>query len=214
MPLYRIKNKIVLFVHIPKAGGTSIASSLKAVGSEALYSDRIPKGLSCTPQHFHGRLIDDFISEDFVDFSFCVVRNPIDRVISEFFYRRKLSVGNNNYKGMDKYLDTLNLSWSFSFWLKKQFMRIKRNPFLSDNHLRPQNEFLPSFMDEIYYFEDGLNNIIPSIESHIQHELPRPERHYESSRKSFDLRKKDRDLLIDFYREDYEKFQYSLPDRG
>jgi hypothetical protein len=86
MPLYRINGKIILFIHIPKTGGTSIERALQEEGPEALFNSNRIAGLQCPPQHFHGDILSNIIGDGFIDYAFCVVRNPIDRIVSEFFY--------------------------------------------------------------------------------------------------------------------------------
>ena len=53
MPLCRILDRLVLFVHIPKAGGTSIERFLAASGQIALLHGRKIRGMNMTPQHIH-----------------------------------------------------------------------------------------------------------------------------------------------------------------
>ena len=40
-----------------------------------------------TPQHFHANIYQKIIPEGFYDYSFCIVRNPFDRLVSEYAMR-------------------------------------------------------------------------------------------------------------------------------
>ena len=88
MPLYRFHNRLVLFVHIPKTGGTSVEHYLRELGQSAFVHGRKIPGLSMTPQHFHARIYQRILPPSFYDYAFCIVRNPLDRLVSEFKMRR------------------------------------------------------------------------------------------------------------------------------
>jgi hypothetical protein len=79
------------FVHVPRTGGSSIEKALGIMGvnnegsqrpsAEILYG--IHQGVAL--QHLPAREIKKFVP-DYFTFSF--VRNPFDRVVSEYFYRQ------------------------------------------------------------------------------------------------------------------------------
>src|SRR5438045_277709 len=88
MPIFRFGDKILLFIHIPKTGGTSVEAMLKAGGGvEAMRHNAQITGLLCTPQHFHAEILSRLVPEGFSDFTFTIVRNPFDRLVSEFKMR-------------------------------------------------------------------------------------------------------------------------------
>jgi hypothetical protein len=69
----------LLFLHIPKTGGTTIKNHLRT------FRGNIPM-----PIHPH---ILDYVNrfpETLEFFKFCVVRNPWDLVVSRYFYRKQI----------------------------------------------------------------------------------------------------------------------------
>ena len=106
-------NKKILFIHIPKAGGTSIATALygKASGHPFLY------------QYY---LANKHFTKTF--YKFCVVRNPYDRLVSAFSH---ISNGNSNpelkllfkelnIKSFDDLIFNLNDKIIYKKFVKKQ----------------------------------------------------------------------------------------------
>lgn len=79
MPLHRIGDKIVLFVHIPKTGGSTMEAWLHDLGPRALRYPKKGEGLLTPPQHFHAALLERIVPPEFYDDAFCIVRDPLDR---------------------------------------------------------------------------------------------------------------------------------------
>lgn len=91
MPYYKKKN--ILFIHIPKTGGTVIENALKKKTKQTLYGNKNNwnkpyRGIS--PQHLFYNTIFENKKKLNVDFQnikvFCVVRNPYDRIVSDLFW--------------------------------------------------------------------------------------------------------------------------------
>jgi hypothetical protein len=189
-------------MHIPKTGGTSIEDWLKTQKSfkEHLYMKQPPNGFSCTPQHLAYTTIRDVFSSAFPEFSyqFAIVRNPYERLESEFFYRRKLKqlrLGDNP----EKY---------FSSWVCTMLKEVKKQPHLLDNHLRPQVEFISKEV-EVFYFEDGISDIMNQVARKINAEKPHSIIHNKSSdRKPVYWSVKAINLVNDFYKNDFESLGY------
>lgn len=84
-------DKPILFIHVPKTGGTSITSVLKHK-----YTWKIPSG---PPRPMHDPL---FILEKYNDLSkffvFAVVRNPFNRAYSYFKHYQKQNNSNANFE--------------------------------------------------------------------------------------------------------------------
>ncbi|MBT8408046.1 MAG: sulfotransferase family protein, partial [Alphaproteobacteria bacterium] len=51
-----------------------------------------------TPQHIEGATHRILIPEGFCDAAFMVVRDPVERLISEFRYRTEAAVGDGRYR--------------------------------------------------------------------------------------------------------------------
>ena len=125
MPLYKSKAlsyckkkqyKVILFIHIPKTGGSSIECYLNRTKlfKETLMSYHCPitnheinteyvnifpeKGLNEVPiQHQSFKVLLEYqqllkFNESEVDLFFSVVRNPYDKIISELFWRKNINL--------------------------------------------------------------------------------------------------------------------------
>jgi hypothetical protein len=147
MPLYRFPNKIVLFVHIPKAGGTSVEEMLRAAGGhEALRSKGERKPLGVSPQHLHAEVLADYVPPSFYDLSFALCRNPYDRIFSEYKMR---SVAPGKGLGFDE-------------WFEEAIGRFDTRATANDNHLRRQCEF-PVKGGLVFRLEDGIERAVADV---------------------------------------------------
>ena len=99
MPAYRISNKNVLFIHIPKTGGTTIEAFLSSHGPMSLHgrgekilrpyrSSRLSGHIPV--QHFDASLLEVMFDRSFFDYAFLVVREPVERLKSEYRFAREL----------------------------------------------------------------------------------------------------------------------------
>jgi len=93
MPYYPEKN--ILFIHIPKTGGTVIENEIKKQTNQKLYSgygnDILPPPFNKTSlQHQYYTTIYKYREKLNINFDnikvFCCIRNPYDRVISDLFF--------------------------------------------------------------------------------------------------------------------------------
>ena len=199
MPIFRFENRILLFVHIPKTGGTSVEKMLKdAGGIKAMRSSAQIAGLPCTPQHFHAEITDQLVPESFYDYAFTIVRNPFDRLMSEF----KMRVLENRR------------DVSFNIWIDRILTRYSRNPFANDNHIRPQTEFVFDSV-QIFRFEDKpLLHIFDRLQAlGIGSATSIPwERRGATAELTLSSRTADR--IREFYAADFEAFGYRIDDYG
>ena len=150
MPIYRLNGASLLFVHVPKCGGTSLEGMLNAhpaLEQAALYEmgrDNLVLQVSrCSPQHWHGPLLQQLLRLETFALSFTVIRDPVERLLSEFSMQR------------GKVLETTT---DFGIWYQQMQRERRVNPFHADNHLRPAREFLlPQAV--VYNFNAGLERI-------------------------------------------------------
>lgn len=155
MPVFKHGGRCVLFVHIPKTGGTSIEKFFKVrkvkvgLSSQALHGPG-RHGFPCSPQHFHIEVLAEMFPAGFFDARLAVVRHPVDRVLSE--YRHRMGILIRNGKSTP----------SFEKWLRAGFRRVSKDPYFKDNHFRPQTGFLDR-QTEVYRFENGLERPIDRL---------------------------------------------------
>lgn len=204
MPIFTRANERILFIHIPKAAGTTIEKLFVEKGYSVdfrrggIYGplNDFDRQNGCSPQHLHATLLEKHLVKERFDRIFCIVRNPIDRFISEFRFRRqaghKFAAGDIN-----------------AFWASARHA-YDENPMCLDNHLRPQIDFL--WRDsEVFRLEDGMGSILKSLG---MDSAPDP-----TTRPLFAMRSDDRihavpskqtiAELIDFYHKDFEMFGYA-----
>lgn len=154
MPIFDINGQRVLYVHVPKTGGSSIEEALAAHGRMSFKKSSVPDGFPCTPQHFHAQqLIDLFPSwREAFDLVFVTVRDPKSRLESEYRFRMQ---------GLRQAFPGKPMP-PFSVWSMHFLQEARKNPFVLDNHLRPQSEFiLPGA--RVFKYEDGLASCLMEV---------------------------------------------------
>lgn len=197
MPILEYKNKNILFIHIPKAGGTSIEDWLAQQGNLMFYTHNPRRPFNCSPQHMTWRDIQFLFCNKKWDYSFSIVRNPYERMESEFAYRHrdKLELGRQ----------TLN----FSNWVEKSLDAVENNPYYMDNHFRPQHEYLAEDVS-IFHLEDGLENILQTVSKETGLECPEsiPHKNQRKGRPNFDWSSQLLTRFNEFYKDDFELLGY------
>ncbi|GFD79982.1 hypothetical protein KUL118_28440 [Tenacibaculum sp. KUL118] len=203
MPLFSNKDLSILFLHIPKTGGTTIENWLCTTKryKVQLFNEKALTDVNVTPQHLGYEtvtsLIGDFNDSDL--YKFAVVRNPYERLISEFFYRLKL---NHLYLGKrpEQY---------FSCWVVHVLNKAKRHSSILDNHLRPQSFFVAQDVD-IYKFEEGFDVIIESVAKRAKIAAPKAiNPHKVGTKKGVYWSSTAIELVRKHYALDFENFNYT-----
>jgi hypothetical protein len=193
MPLFRRGPQTILFVHIPKTGGTSIEEAFKAIGWVEALRVQDPLGYSvATPQHLHAAIYTRWIPKAFYDYGFAVVRNPFARLASEY----KMRVTGAG-------------SLPFGDWLDSIFRAYTDRPYIGDNHFRPQVEFIAPNL-QIFRFEEDIPSIIEKVFAILDIKGAHPIPH---------LRRGDEQIIrcdraavrriAQFYAADFEAFGYN-----
>lgn len=177
MPLARIGGRVLLFVHIPKTGGTSIEAYMRAQGAVALHGQaaawsRVPL------QHLHREAWREATPPGFWDAGFAVLRDPKARLISEFRMRAEplspklrplgwLRAARNRAAGRPTYgvrLEGRIEFLDFDGWVERAFAATRRDPMFRSNHLRPQADFVDDTLT-LFRFEDGLEPVFRWIDA-------------------------------------------------
>lgn len=147
MPFIRYKDKNILFVHVPKTGGTTIDRWLEQHGGVQFLDIHPVQGCcNCSPQHFMAGDILRMFSHGYFDFIFAIVRNPYARLESEYRWQERTN------KDIEP----------FPLWLATSLQEYITTPWVADNHFRPQVEFLCKEV-RTYRFEDGMEQIMRSV---------------------------------------------------
>lgn len=185
----KIKNakKKPIFIHIPKAGGTSIRAIVKK------YNDELPRCLHKKVKYYPKEYRDSC-------FVFSFVRNPYDRLLSAHKYLTG-GFGNLNDKKFGK-----TISSNFKYFVKNQ---LKNS--MDWLHLYTMTDFLNDDLDFIGKMENiqqDFNTICDKIGIPRQ-ELPHTNK---SKHKHYTEYYDDetREIVSEIYAEDIEKFGYKF----
>ena len=94
MPLFTKQGQAVLYIHVPKTGGTSVEHFFIGNGFAADYMDTGgPKSLNqfrrCPPQHMHAEQILAVLRPSRCGYVFATVREPLARIVSEYRMRAR-----------------------------------------------------------------------------------------------------------------------------
>ena len=149
----------VLFIHIPKTGGTTFAEAMIDLGWEPSFYIRgkSPDELShlkTTPQHYHSRLLKKIFNLDEFDLQLAIIRNPFERIKSEFYWQNRQS---------EYYPDP-------ETWFRTAKEGYRKNKFIYDNHIRPQKHFPTSATELFKLEENGIASAISRCESLIKNQ--------------------------------------------
>lgn len=140
MPYYKNNNMNILFIHIPKTGGSNIEENLKKLCSETLFSewknDLLPSPYDkIALQHQTYMTLYKYKDKLNIDFEnikiFSVVRNPYDRIISDLFWFKFI----NNNTPSEKVYDIIKNNYLYRDNL--------------DNHNIPQYKYVTNEKDEL-----------------------------------------------------------------
>ena len=101
--------------------------------------------------HYHEEMYKQMFHLENFDYSFTVVRNPINRLISDYFYHKKLGY---DHRTLDAYCNHLKNA------------RKNGNKGIY-GHLRTQQEFIGTTIKNIYRYEDGFESITRSLSQHL-----------------------------------------------
>lgn len=151
MPFITHLQKNILYVHIPKAGGTTVENWLSRFGALRLFNSSNPEAMLCTPQHLTYSDIERLFPAGYFDYAFAIVRNPYSRIESAY-----------RYQHVSLYHRPSHEPESFQKWMRELPSRLKRHPFLFDNHWRRQVDFL-SGNTRIFKIEDGLDAALSRV---------------------------------------------------
>ena len=129
------------------------------------------------------RRVKQAVDFNSVDFSFTVIRDPIQRLISHY---------NSNL-----------ISDDFSSWVNDIFDIYEKNNYIADNHIRPQNEFI---CDDMIIFKfpdfDGAKKLIDDhfgIEANADFPFNGP-----SEKRQVNIDDQTMNRIQDFYKQDFK----------
>jgi hypothetical protein len=206
VPVLTRDDKRVLFVHVPKTGGTTIERLFVRSGYEMhLRATRKTEPslfplLRCSFQHLHGEALGALLDVAAFDVVFLLVRDPLARFRSEYAMRNQ----------KDPRTDAATVEQ----WGMRTLDAYATNPWIRDNHLRPQAEFLVEGA-EVFRLEDGMSNVVARLNAEhalgLGTEIPHAmhsRRRSGISSSSVELSPRLEQRLREFYAADFEAFGY------
>lgn len=209
MPIMIREDASVLFIHIPKCGGSSFEQHMVNRGWRELLSIRginanNLKFMRCSLQHLHAELLHRVVRPELFDSIVALVREPVSRLKSEYAWQRKQGITDLNPEE----------------WIEHVFSEFRKDPFVYDNHIRPQHEFLIDKGQVFKLEEDGVNQALNSVSpTRKKNSIFGSFRNrvqdiwLKQTRKSLDVHEafaKQSTQIQDFYAHDYKVLGYPL----
>ena len=210
MPYY--KEKTLLFIHIPKTGGTVIEDEIKKKYKQTLYSGYINNILESpfnkfSLQHQFYTTIYKYQNKLDVNFNnikiFTVVRNPYDRIISDLFW----------WKRKKKYPE-----FKINYNDTEEIYNFIKNNYLNrddlDNHNQPQYKFITdenlNLISNIKILKcETLNDTNNELNKFLGFNINIKKENINKDYSKF-LNKKSILLINEYYKKDFELFNYKI----
>lgn len=203
MPYYKEKN--LLFIHIPKTGGTVIEDNIKKHTPQTLYSNFNNTILDFpynnqSLQHQFYTTIYKFKDKFNINFNnikiFSVVRNPYDRIISDLFW----------FELIEK-----------DFTAEQVYNIIEKNYLYRDdldNHNEPQYKFIVDENSELnknikIFYTESLNESNDKLNHFLGFNINIKQKEINKDYSKY-LNKNSISLINTFYKKDFELFNYKL----
>jgi len=189
----------IIFIHIPKTAGSSIEHLLRDEGKYELDFIGVRNGRST--HHYMGIELNIILKELYpVYYKFSFVRNPYDRLISEYFWCRIKDVGYNFNKTFDEFLDYVE-----DVIKNKKFFKPIEN-----DHFIPQYSFLffnnKLLVNNIFKYED-IQTVIPLIRKRLK--IRTEIQHLNKSIKNeITLSEEQKERIYNLYKIDFQTFNY------
>lgn len=199
-------SKNIIFLHIPKTAGQSI--------DRAIRNEEVNNYI-----HLHGsNAVQNNIEIIRNNFTFCFVRNPWDRMVSNYFYIHKMYdiFGSNkdtllhNFR-VDVVSNTSNFK-EFVYWVNNN-----KDYTMLQFHMIPQMDFIKPIRDDIDFigrYENLNSNVkelskLISIKIKLLH-LNKSEKRQYAYQKYYN--KDTKKIVADLYSEDIEILGYKFGD--
>ena len=205
MTLFIKNSRSILFLHVPKCGGSSIDRLFKDDGYFSTLEMRGLPPQDCliaSPQHQTCKNLKSMINMESLEDIFIVTRNPYKRIISEFNWQYR------DAEPCDKP--------DINAWILKSLEQASSDLSYSDNHFRPSVDFIDSgYPCKVFKLEDGIEFVAEYFirEDGSTNKIDMPN---EKDAKSFTNSISEPNLspiaiakINQFYKDDFEAFGYT-----
>ena len=205
--MLRSKKYKFIFIHIPKSAGSSIYFALKPFSDPFALKfissplKKIGKPINLGPEpldaHSTAQEIQSILGLDFENyFKFVFIRNPWERVCSDYYYIRK----NNSHPAHLKTVNTKDLN---EFISKGIYVLRPQCDFIFDD----SNNQLVDFIGRYENLEEDFNHILEKLKINVQ--LKRINSNYYRNYKEI-LNKESIELIYERYKKDISIFKYNF----
>lgn len=188
----------VIFIHIPKTGGTTVELEL------GLFDHKHGYGV------VNGKALQHLIWKDYVSilgldtfnnyFKFAIVRNPYDRIVSEYYWCPDKGIGYKGGQSFDEFLD-----YCQDVIDNKAYDRT-----IHHDHYMYQSDFIfegdTCMVDILFKFEqfDKVKKFLTVVTSNKH--IPQ---HNKGHIKKLELTDRQKDKIYNIYKIDFERLGYS-----
>lgn len=218
MPVFTKNGKNILFIHIPKCGGSAINDVFRRMGYKILLNmSGLPpqESLVASPQHLTWTELKNVIKYTEINEIFTVARNPYERLMSE-------------YSWVTRSIDNPIELPDFDQWAMDQISKAMVDPNQADNHIRPMVDFIPSDLScKVFRYEAGLSiisemyaaedNIYPPLMRELKR-ISRPgsigKAILQREELLSGLRPSSLEAINNYYKDDFMSFLYPLRSSG
>ncbi|WP_425093904.1 sulfotransferase family 2 domain-containing protein [Tropicimonas sp. S265A] len=215
MPVLSTQAGLLYFAHVPKTGGTSVEEYIignygplelidRGWHEARLQGERAGARFRCSDQHLVWADALTLLPRA-PDTVFGIVRDPVARIISEYRFQVR-------FRPQLRWLTRMG----FSVWLAALLRAARIDPYICDNHIRPQADFLPPEA-RVFRLEEGLDTLPGWIAEHCGPPAVGLDMHHSQKAPTGQSRpivpsRYDLRLIKGFYAVDYTRFGYPDPD--
>lgn len=208
MPAFRHDGALHWFAQVPRCAGSAVTAHLAARFGPLAFHEPGRHGAErwtrTLPQVVTWSDLGHLVPEGWFASCFAVVRHPLDRIVS--VYNDQAARQHRVARGV-----------AIDDWFEQKLRAFRDDPYLLENHLRPQSAFVPEGA-VCFRLEDGLEALGAWLDAHfgpapdapplrqIRHELPRAAGFAPSAEVPNRLIRRVREV----HGEDYERFGYPM----
>ena len=167
MPIFKTSSGYIYFSHIPKCAGTSIENYINGINNNSIFfldrtfnsTSPLKEWSSSSPQHILGDAIPMLFGKKFFSEYFAVLRDPLERFKSAFFFQFYKQKTLRESKDINHFIiDHLTKNYLKQGWC--------------DNHFQPQTKFLiPEKNYNLFLMnKKGMKNLKKFLDTLLLHE--------------------------------------------
>ena len=194
--------KKCIFIHIPKTAGTSIEHYISEKERFILFF----RGISSSNRsmhHYTALELQKMIPKYFKEYyKFSIVRNPYDRLLSEYYWTPIKDVGYKNGKSKDEFLKYV----SYVIKNKLYFNNIYNDHFLPQ-YLFVMNKKKQIIVNHLFKYED-LNYVIEFIKKKLNIKCNFPYLNKSKDEKEY-WNEEQKEIIYELFKNDFIFFGYS-----